>query len=193
MIIISSIALFFTVGVAFIVMGCRRARRSSGGTSASLGLLRGIIAVGLLVTMFDTANDLYIAYVQNQEIKPPPSVSQVVKKLKKSNRRDRRAARNSQRRSTRPKSVAAARNVTDRKYDFLGYLAALATFIYILGRPSTWEFVTRFFSYLLLSWRGTNPWQAENGSKPPPVEFPEPHVISAMAPSANKNPDDDGH
>lgn len=153
-------------------------KRSEGGTSSSLGILRAVMAFSLLIVLQDTINDQAIVYVQTQEVKHHQSlVDKVTKALKDTHNpvRTDKPAKNKRTKTRRRLSGrsrgAQIRNVSDAKYELLKVLGFLAFVLYILKRPNSWGFIIE----LLLAWRGktrdsgggSEPY--EDHSHPPPT------------------------
>lgn len=96
---------------------------SWGSKSNSLSLLRVCLAFCFFIIMWDTANDLKIATVQSGV-----SLGSNGKPTKVG----------------RPTSSSAARTVVKEKYVLLQFMLGLVGFLYLLGRPDTWQFARRF-------------------------------------------------
>jgi hypothetical protein len=203
---------FLLVGVLFVVSMFRSAKSYGGSKSGTLALLRGTFAVGLIIALVDTGNDLSIAVVQNQQVPPPPTLRSKLKDLKdkargkKPSRSSRRRSRLQNRPTAHPaKASAAARNSTDRKYEFLYGAMLLAVFLYILCQPHTWDFATNFLRVIILAFKGVD---ANASSRPPPITpedsnygvgplAPPPDEVSQSAMQSHhteeKNVEDSGH
>ncbi len=96
---------------------------SWGSKSNFLSLLRVCMAFCFFIIMWDTANDLKIAAVQSGL---SAESGEKVKKV------------------GRPPAAAPARTVVKEKYALLQFMLGLVGFLYLLGRPDTWQFARRF-------------------------------------------------